>query len=652
MLIDRRNRFIYIAETEMDRQSLIEWAKVEPFVHVGASTDFPGYSICRISRTEDEKQRLWPHALLHTEPGRRLANRCHLVSYAHAAQVLGTSKEIRNQLFDFQPPPDADLTVSPQKFSSLVKNFGYTRLPQFLDTATLKAVKLHEKEETDSPVSDAQIPVFYINVDRHTERRELLESDLKALGWTASRISATTPDNIEETALLPDDWSTSRSTQIEHALSISHLRALEAFLETNTAWGLILEDDIELLDVRRWNFGLTEITQAVPPDTGLLQLCQIWPIAKVENTNVQLDAPSNTQIRPYLPGKNWGSNANLVSRDYALHVLAYYKNQDGKFDLTGYPGHITADVWIYDNTRYSPTHKIYSVVLLTCRDVPSTLEHTSSSAPMQKFSRLYALQLMKEKIDLSDVFTAVQHKDYPFVSILTPSYNRRHLLPILEQCILNQTYPRCRMEWIIVDDSQDGQPPFKPLEGTGLTVRNVVLEDKMTLGAKRNYTGSLARGEICVFMDDDDYYVPTRVSHAVEKLETHPQVHVAGSTYLALYFLRLKEFYLAGPWGDNHAMGGALVHRRILLETQRFDPTASHAEEPSFLNRYTIPLIQLDPWQTLVCLAHDTNTYDKKRLLGGPKLVLSPKPLSAIMHANVLSRYLALHEAHNKSASM
>ena len=645
MLIDRRNQFIYVPETEIDRQSLIEWAKVEPFVHVRTSTDLHGYSICRISRTEDEKQRLWPHALLHSEPGRRLANRYHLVSYAHAAQVLGTSKEIRSQLLDFQPTLAADITVSPQKFSSLTKNFGYTKLPQFLDTSTLKAVKLHEKEETDSPVSDAQIPIFYINVDRHTERRELLESDLKALGWTATRISATTPDNIQETTVLADNWSTlSRSTQIEHALSISHLRALEAFLETNTAWGLILEDDIELLGVRRWNFGLAEITQAVPPNTGLLQLCQIWPIAKVENTKVQLAAPSNTQIRPYLPGKNWGTNANLVSREYALNVVSSYKNEEKKFDLSRYPGHLTADVWIYDNTRYSPTHKIYSVVLLTCRDLPSTLEHTSSSAPMQKFSRLYALQLMKEKIELGDVFTAVQHKDYPFVSILTPTYNRRHLLPILEQCILNQTYPRCRMEWIIVDDSQDGQPVFQHIEGTGLTVRNVVLEEKMTLGAKRNYTGSIARGEICVFMDDDDYYVPTRVSHAVEKLEENPQVHVAGSTYLALYFLRLKEFYLAGPWGDNHAMGGALVHRRILLETQQFDPTASHAEEPSFLNRYTIPLIQLDPWQTLVCLAHDTNTYDKKRLLGGPKLVPSPKPLSAVMHENVLARYLKLHD--------
>ncbi len=643
MLVDRRNRFIYVAETEMDRESLLNWAKSEPFVHEGAATDFPGYSICQITRTQEEKRRLWPHALLHTEAGRRFANRYHLVSYAHAAEVL-SDLSIRQELLDFQPKSDSDISVTPQKFSVLVKNFGYASLPPFVETALLQPVDIGSPDSSASP-EIAHIPIFYINVDRHTERREQLESDLKALGWTATRISATTPDNIEESSVLPENWSNfTRSTQIEHALSVSHLRALQAFVATQAAWVLILEDDIELSGVRRWNFGLNEITQAIPLDTGLLQLCQIWPIAKAENTRVQLDAPLSPQIRAYVPGKNWGTGAYLVSRKYAQQVLSYFRTEHQKFDLSRYPGRTTVDVWIYDNTRYSPKLKIYSVVLLTCRDVQSTLEHATSSAPMQKFSRLYALQVMKDKLELKDVFSDVKPKDYPFVSILTPTYNRRHLLPILEQCILNQTYPRCRMEWIIVDDSQDGQPVFQPIDGTGLTVRNIVLEEKMTLGAKRNYTGSMARGEICIFMDDDDYYVPTRVSHAVEKLEENPQVHVAGSTYLALYFLQLKEFYLAGPWGDNHAMGGALVHRRILLETQQFDPTASHAEEPSFLNRYTIPLIQLDPWQTLVCLAHDTNTYDKKRLLGGPKLVPSPKPLSAVMHENILARYLKLHD--------
>ena len=44
---------------------------------------------------------------------------------------------------------------------------------------------------------------------------------------------------------------------------------------------------------------------------------------------------------------------------------------------------------------------------------------------------------------------------HPFVSVITPTYNRRRFLPYLIQCYLQQTYPKERMEWIILDDGED-----------------------------------------------------------------------------------------------------------------------------------------------------------------------------------------------------
>ena len=43
----------------------------------------------------------------------------------------------------------------------------------------------------------------------------------------------------------------------------------------------------------------------------------------------------------------------------------------------------------------------------------------------------------------------------PFVSVCTPTYNRRRFLPFLIKCFEAQTYPRELMEWIIVDDGED-----------------------------------------------------------------------------------------------------------------------------------------------------------------------------------------------------
>ena len=46
-------------------------------------------------------------------------------------------------------------------------------------------------------------------------------------------------------------------------------------------------------------------------------------------------------------------------------------------------------------------------------------------------------------------------KVLPFVSICTPTFNRRPFIPIMFECFRNQNYPKDRMEWIIIDDGTD-----------------------------------------------------------------------------------------------------------------------------------------------------------------------------------------------------
>ena len=43
----------------------------------------------------------------------------------------------------------------------------------------------------------------------------------------------------------------------------------------------------------------------------------------------------------------------------------------------------------------------------------------------------------------------------PFVSLITATYNRREFFPNIIRCVLAQTYPLHRMEWVIIDDGQD-----------------------------------------------------------------------------------------------------------------------------------------------------------------------------------------------------
>jgi hypothetical protein len=140
----------------------------------------------------------------------------------------------------------------------------------------------------------------------------------------------------------------------------------------------------------------------------------------------------------------------------------------------------------------------------------------------------------------------------------------------------------------------------------------------MSLGEKRNLMHEKATGSILVYMDDDDYYPPCRVSHAVETLERSPRALCAGSSEMYIYFKHIHKMVQFGPYGPNHATAGTFAFRSELLKTSRYDETAAVAEERAFLKDYTVPFAQLDPMKTILVFSHEHNTFDKRKLLDNP----------------------------------
>lgn len=203
----------------------------------------------------------------------------------------------------------------------------------------------------------------------------------------------------------------------------------------------------------------------------------------------------------------------------------------------------------------------------------------------------------------------------PFVSVCTPTYNRRLFIPFLIRAFEKQTYPRHLMEWIIIDDGTDPvEDLFKDVSG----VKYFYYSEKMPIGKKRNIMHQKAKGEIIVYMDDDDYYPPERINHAVNRLRSNHRVMCSGSSRLLLYFKHLQKIYEFGPYGPNHATAGTFAFKRELLNDTRYDDDAELAEEKRFLQNYTVPFIQLDPTKTILVASHDYNTFDKRRLLDNP----------------------------------
>jgi glycosyltransferase involved in cell wall biosynthesis len=202
---------------------------------------------------------------------------------------------------------------------------------------------------------------------------------------------------------------------------------------------------------------------------------------------------------------------------------------------------------------------------------------------------------------------------YPFVSVITPTYNRRKFIPHLIKMFQNQTYPSEHMEWIILDDGSDPvEDIFKSV--TIPNLRYIYEEEKQTIGAKRNRLNKEARGDIIVAMDDDDYYPPERVLSVVTAFSSHKHIELAGTSEVYMYYSDIETIYKLGPYNKNHATNGTMAWRNTYAKKHTYDEYVTHAEERSFLDEYSHPMIQLDPFKVMLVMSHSENTFDKKKM--------------------------------------
>jgi glycosyltransferase involved in cell wall biosynthesis len=226
----------------------------------------------------------------------------------------------------------------------------------------------------------------------------------------------------------------------------------------------------------------------------------------------------------------------------------------------------------------------------------------------------------------------------PFVSICTPTFNRRPFFPVIIKCFENQKYPKDKIEWIIIDDGSD---KIEDLVSHIPQVKYFKYDEKMTLGKKRNLMHEKCKGDVIIYMDDDDYYPPERISHAVDTLRNNPKKLCAGSSEMYIYFKHISKMYQFGPYGPNHSTAGTFAFRKELLQITSYDNNACLAEERHFLKEYTIPFAQLDTMKTILVFSHIQNTFDKKTLLNCPndKVKVSDKKVDDFVKETDIKKF-------------
>ena len=115
--------------------------------------------------------------------------------------------------------------------------------------------------------------IYWINLDRSTERRKNMENILKYIKISNIRISASdgkilSYDKIYNRFRNIND----EQSKIEYACLLSHFDTIKTFMNSHYNNALILEDDITLEYLKFWNKTLCEIIQKAPYDWEIIML--------------------------------------------------------------------------------------------------------------------------------------------------------------------------------------------------------------------------------------------------------------------------------------------------------------------------------------------------------------------------------------------
>jgi hypothetical protein len=206
--------------------------------------------------------------------------------------------------------------------------------------------------------------------------------------------------------------------------------------------------------------------------------------------------------------------------------------------------------------------------------------------------------------------------DCPPISIVTLVYNRPKFIENAMLNLLHTDYPRDKLEWIVVDDSDPDQSAshriiqFEAKFSPGKVVY-VPLPKKTSVGAKRNLAVERASHDICLMMDDDDHYPITSFRRRVAwLLKAKKRYECAMCTTIAMYDLQKGTSAVNVPPYDipfsQRCSEATLTFTKSFWKQRPF-PDVSVAEGDGFLTGRTSSIVEMPPQQIIVALSHGTN---------------------------------------------
>ena len=211
----------------------------------------------------------------------------------------------------------------------------------------------------------------------------------------------------------------------------------------------------------------------------------------------------------------------------------------------------------------------------------------------------------------------------PPISIVTMLYNRRKFFDLACHNIMMTDYPKDKLEWIIIEDSdnpmEDASDRVVAVAESAAPVKVVYvpLKKKMPVSQKRNMAVAKATADIVLMMDDDDHYPETSFRRRVAWLTKHPwQPKCVTATTIACYDLvkgisAVNTPPLGLPLGQR-VSEATLTFYKSWWEQKAFPTDVQVGEGEGFLAGREQDVLEIPPQQAIVAFSHGANTSSRR----------------------------------------
>ncbi len=211
----------------------------------------------------------------------------------------------------------------------------------------------------------------------------------------------------------------------------------------------------------------------------------------------------------------------------------------------------------------------------------------------------------------------------PPISIVTLLYNRRKFFELACHNMLMTDYPKDKIEWIIVEDSDDPQEDASDrvvavaAAAAPMRVEYIPLKRKTPVAEKRNLGTAKATADIVLMMDDDDHYPGTSFRRRVAWLTRHPwKPRAVAATTIACYDLvkgisAVNTPPMGLPLGQRISEA-TLTFYKSWWEEQKFPSPVQVGEGEEFLTGRAHEVLEIPPQQIIVAFSHGANTSSRR----------------------------------------